>query len=133
LQPDQISDTSTTELEVSKAPQPAPGAEDQKPTAPASGADDQNSEVAETPEQQRGQEGIAASAEQRQESTSLADARAEAKLLREERDRLNAKLEAQPKPSQEALASRSAKTFRTTRPTCERSLNTTRSRKPLRP
>lgn len=69
---------------------PAPAADDQKPgdAAPASGADVQNSETAETPEQ------IAAKQESRRARSNarkaqvLAEARAEAKLLREERDRL---------------------------------------------
>lgn len=95
------SDTSTTELDVSKAHQPAPGAEDQKPPAPASDADVQNPEAVETPEQDEAKKESRRARSNARKAQALAEARAEAKLLREERDRLNAKLEAQPKQSQE--------------------------------
>ncbi len=91
--------TSTTELEV-PAQQPAPGAEDQKPTPPASDADAQNPEVVETPEQVEAKKESRRARSNARKAQALADARAEAKLLREERDRLNAKLEERSKPQE---------------------------------
>ncbi len=91
--------TSTTELEV-PAQQPAPGAEEQKPTPPASDADEQNPEVVETPEQVEAKKESRRARSNARKAQALADARAEAKLLREERDRLNAKLEERSKPQE---------------------------------
>lgn len=88
---EQISDTSIAPASPSnEATPPAPVADDQKPgAAPASGADVQNTEsAADSPEQ------AAAKAESRRarsnarKAQALADARAEAKLLREENERL---------------------------------------------
>jgi hypothetical protein len=93
--------TSTTELEI-PAHQPAPGAEDQKPTPPASDADVQNpEEVTETPEQVEAKQESRRARSNARKAAALAEARAEAKLLREDRDRLTAKLEAQSKAGQE--------------------------------
>lgn len=90
--------TSTTELEVSRAPQPAPGADDQKPTSPASDADVQNpEEVTETPEQAEAKKESRRARSNARKAAALAEARTEARLLRERLD----KLESQPKPSQE--------------------------------
>lgn len=94
------SGTSTAELEVS-AQQPAPGADDKKPTVPASDADEQNPEAQETPEQQEAKRESRRARSNARKAQALADARAEAKLLREDRDRLNAKLEAQSKTQTE--------------------------------
>lgn len=97
---EELIDKSTTTGQPSAEPvSPAPAADEKKPgDPPASGAEDKNSEQAvETPEQ------IAAKSESRRarsnarKAQALADARAEAKLLREERDRLLAE-KATPKP-----------------------------------
>lgn len=94
------SDTSIAPASTStEATTPAPVADDQKPgAAPASGADVQNTETAaDTPEQ------IAAKAESRRARSNarkaqvLAEARAEAKILREEVDRL--RTQGQPAPA----------------------------------
>lgn len=90
---------STAELEVSTiAHPPASGAEDQKPTAPAPDADVQNPEAAaETPEQAEAKKESRRARSNARKAAALAEARTEARLLRERLD----KLEAQPKANQE--------------------------------
>lgn len=96
---DNNSATSTTELEVSTtAHQPAPGAEEQKPTP----ATPEETVVEETPEQQEARKQSKFQRRLERQKTARIAAETEAKLLREERDGLRAKLEAQGKQSQES-------------------------------
>jgi hypothetical protein len=99
LTTDNNSATSTTELEVSTtAHPPAPAAEVQKATP----ATPEETVVEETPEQQEARKQSKFQRRLERQKTARIAAETEAKLLREERDGLRAKLESQGKQSQES-------------------------------
>lgn len=83
-----ISGTSATELDLSQqATSPAPGADEQKPTdAPASEADAQNTEPEAAAQEAKKEESRRARSNARK-AQALADARAEAKLYKEQLER----------------------------------------------
>jgi hypothetical protein len=92
---DNNSGTSTVELDVSEAHQPAPGAEDQKPV-PATPEDTVEAQQ-ETPEQQEAKKQSKFQRRLDRQKTARIAAETETKLLRERLE----KLESQPKQSQE--------------------------------
>lgn len=82
----------SAEIDANLAPtSPAPGADDHKPTGPAPAADDENAETQETPEQQAEKKESRRARQNARRAAELAEAKTEARLLREQLAEIKAK------------------------------------------